>query len=268
MWKLDFYVLPSNSYQDISENDVYEFGERAVFLNKTEKLYIPNEFYDMLDKNNISVVNFLYDNEQNDLLDYFLEIISKQKICQDTYVDIERKKEYGFLPISESDVTEKNAQICVKNIKDAEEEKCLRVNDIVQIKRFYLKNVDDYKVFEDRVRDCFPNVVFHNDAFKNIEKLGKCSEVMKELIKHLTVLNDVGKKLFAYHNKNEKNTLEELKSGYGIECSGKGSNEEESYNKIIIYDGRQFQLTCNPHTKLYQKRTDRRIYFCWGRDEI
>lgn len=32
MWKLDFYVLPSNSYQDISENDVYEFGERAVFL--------------------------------------------------------------------------------------------------------------------------------------------------------------------------------------------------------------------------------------------
>ena len=39
MWKLDFYVLPSNSYQDISENDVYEFGERAVFLNKTEKLY-------------------------------------------------------------------------------------------------------------------------------------------------------------------------------------------------------------------------------------
>lgn len=27
-------------------------------------------------------------------------------------------------------------------------------------------------------------------------------------------------------------------------------------------------LTCNPHTKLYKKRTDQRIYFCRGRDEI
>lgn len=268
MWKLDFYVLPSNSYQDINENDVYEFGEKVAYLNRTEKLYIPNEFYDMLDKNKITVVDFLYENEQNDLSDYFLEIISKQKICQDTYIEIERKVEYGYLPISESDVTKKIAQICVKNIKDVAEEKCLRVNDIVQIKRFYLKKVEDYKIFEDRVRDCFPNVVFHNDAFKYIEKLGKCSEVAEELVRHLTVLNDVGKKLFTYHKKNEKDTLEELKSGYGIECSGKGSNEEESYNKDIIYNGRKFQLTCNPHTKLYKKRTDQRIYFCWGRDEI
>ena len=57
-------------------------------------------------------------------------------------------------------------------------------------------------------------------------------------------------------------------SGYDIICSGKGSNEEKSYNKEIIYNDKKFQLTCNPHTKLYNKRTDQRIYFCWGRDEI
>lgn len=268
MWKLDFFILPSNNYQDINENDVYEFGERVEYLNRTERLYIPNEFYDKLDKNSITAVDFLYGNGQDDLSDYFLEIISKQKICQDTYMEIERKAEYGYLPISESDVTEKIAQICVKNVKDVVEEKCLRVNDVVRIKRFYLKQVEDYKIFEDKVRDCFPNVVFHNDAFQSVEKLGKCSEVVEELVRHLTILNDVGRKLFDYHNRNEKDTLEELKSGYGIECSGKGSNEEESYNKDIIYNGKKFQLTCNPHTKLYKKRTDQRIYFCWGRDEI
>lgn len=268
MWKLDFYVLPSNSYRDINENDVYEFGEKVTYLNKTEKLYIPNEFYDKPDKNNITAAEFLYGMEQNDLSDYFLEIISKQKICQHTYIEIERKMEYGYLPIYENDIMKQNEQICVKSITDAEEEKCLRVNDIVRIKRFYLKRVEHYKVFEDRVRDCFPNIVFHNDAFQCIEKLGKCSEVMEELVRHLTILNDVGKKLFDYHKKNEKDTLEELNSGYGIECSGKGSNEEESYNKDITYNGKKYQLTCNPHTKLYKKRTDQRIYFCWGRDEI
>lgn len=51
-------------------------------------------------------------------------------------------------------------------------------------------------------------------------------------------------------------------------CSGKGSKEDKSYNKEIIYNNEKFQLTCNPHTKLYNKRTDQRIYFCWGREEI
>ena len=142
------------------------------------------------------------------------------------------------------------------------------MNDIIQIKRLYLKKVEDYKVFEDRARDCFPNIVFHKDAFKYIEKLGKCSDVVEELARHLTILNDVGRRLFYYHNKNEKDTLDELKSGYDIVCSGKGSKEEKSYNKDMIYNGRKFQLTCNPHTKFYREGTRQRIYFCWGQDEI
>jgi hypothetical protein len=242
-----FFVLSTHlltntkNYKEIDEYAAYEFGEKA---------------------------DFLYGNVQNDLSDYFLEIISKQKRSQDTYMEIESKMEYGYLPISESDATEKSTQICVKRIKDEEEEKCLRVNDIIRIKRFYLKSVEEYKMFEDRVRDCFPNVVFHNDAFKYITKLGKCADVMEELVRHLTILNDVGRRLFYYHDKNEKDTIDELKSGYGIVCSGKGSKEEKSYNKDMIYNGRKFQLTCNPHTKLYREGTDQRIYFCWGRDEI
>ena len=143
MWKLDFFILPSKDYKDINEEDIFEFGEKAEYLNRTEKFYIPTEFYYISDKNNITALDFLYENDQNDLSDYFLEIISKQRTCQDTYIDIERKKEYGYLPICENDITEIITQICVKNVKDTEEEKYLRVNDIIRIKRYYLKKVDN-----------------------------------------------------------------------------------------------------------------------------
>ena len=111
MWKLDFFILPSKNYEDIDENDAYEFGEKAEYISRTEKLHIPDEFYNVPDKNNITAADFLYGNRQNDLTDYFMEIISKQKRCQDTYIEIETKTEYGYLPISENDITEEIEQI-------------------------------------------------------------------------------------------------------------------------------------------------------------
>ena len=268
MWKLDFFILPSCNYQDINENEACEFGEKVEYLEKNEKVYIPNEFYDISDKNNVTASDFLFGKEQNDISDYFLQIISKQKTCADTYIDIRERAEYGYLPISKSDISEEVKHICVQNIVGTEEEKYIKVNDIIQIKRFYLKKVQDYQIYEDRAKDCFPDIVFHSDAFKFVKKLGKCVDIVEELTRHLTILNDVGKKLYDYYNKNEKAVLAELKAGYDIECSGKGSNEEMSYNKDIIYNGQKYPLTCNPHTKLYKKRTDQRIYFCWGHDEI
>ena len=55
---------------------------------------------------------------------------------------------------------------------------------------------------------------------------------------------------------------------WDIICSGKGSKEETEYNKKIKWMEKEYILTCNPHTKLYKKNTDQRIYFCWGRKEI
>lgn len=55
---------------------------------------------------------------------------------------------------------------------------------------------------------------------------------------------------------------------FTVICSGKGSNENMEFNEEFSYKGKTYLLTCNPHTKLFEKRTDQRIYFCWGRDEI
>ena len=268
MWRIDFYLLPSNSYHDIDEYEAFEFGEKIAYLCNKEKIYIPEEFYNISDKNGIAAMDFLYGKTQSDISDYLMEVISKQKTCSDTYFEIKKKEEYGYLPITQKDLSDNSKYLCVTSIKNIEEDKCLKVNDVIKIKRFYIKRVVDYKIYEDRVRHCFSNIIFHNDAFVHVEKLGKCVDVVEELTRHLTVLNDNAKKLYDYYNKNEKDTLAELKSGYGIVCSGKGSKEDKSYNKEIIYNNEKFQLTCNPHTKLYNKRTDQRIYFCWGRDEI
>lgn len=268
MWRIDFYLLPSSSYHDIDEYEAFEFGEKVAYLCNNEKMYVPDEFYGISDKNGITAMDYLYGKAQSDISDYLMEVISKQKTSSDTYFEIKNKAEYGYLPITQKDLPDNSKHLCVMNIKNVEEDKCLKVNDVIKIKRFYIKRVVDYKIYADRVRECFPNIIFHDDAFKHVEKLGKCVDIVEELTRHLTVLNDNGKKLYDYHNKNEKDTLAELKSGYDIICSGKGSNEEKSYNKEIIYNDKKFQLTCNPHTKLYNKRTDQRIYFCWGRDEI
>lgn len=268
MWKVDFFILPSNNYQGISADEACDFGEKAKYLDKNERLYIPDEFYEISDKNNITALEFLYGNKQSDISDYLSEIISKRRACTDTYSEIETKQEHGYLPISESDISEENSHICIRTIRTVEDEKSVRVNDIVKIKRFYLKKVKDYQAFEKMAMYCFPDIVFHNDAFRYVEQLGKCADVVEELVRHLTILNDVCKKLYYYHNKNEYAALAELEFGYKIVCSGKGSSEEKSYNKDFIYDGKKFRLTCNPHTKLYKKGTDKRIYFCWGRDEI
>lgn len=268
MWKLDFYILPSKCYGNITEEDLRKLEEKVTYLNCCEKLYVPNEIYDIEDEEKITIADFLYNNEQSDLSDLLLEIITKQRACVDTYEGIAQKPEYGYVPITKLDITEDIAQVCVDQIKNIELEKCWKMNDIVSIKRFFMIKVNDYEIYENRVKDCFPDLIFHEEAFRFVSELGKCSEVVEELTRHLIILNDVGKKLYDYHNKNEKEVLLELSTGYNVECSGKGSNEEKRFHKEISYGNQIYQLTCNPHTKLYKKRTDQRIYFCWGRDEI
>lgn len=70
------------------------------------------------------------------------------------------------------DISEEMAHLCVENIKDMEDDKCLKVNDVIKIKRFYIKKMKDYEQYQDRAKVCFPNLVFHEDAFHDVQKLG------------------------------------------------------------------------------------------------
>ncbi len=268
MWKLDFYVLPPDRYGDLNDDIILDFDEKARYLSERENLYVPDSIFSQEDRDGLTLEDFLFVNEQSDSSALLREIILKQRMCSDTYDEIEEKAEYGYLPVSTVDIPEETAPLCVGRVRDIEEEKCRKVNDVVRIKRLYIVSTDNYSVYEDRARVCYPDLFFHDDAFLYASEMGSCMDMAEELSRHLAALNDAGRSLYLYYGQNEKSALSELKAKYKIECSGKGSNEGESYNKEITYGKQSYQLTCNPHTKLHGKRTDERIYFCWGRIEI
>lgn len=268
MWKLDFFLLPSTDYGQIGVDEARRLVNNLIYLQENEKINIPNEFYAAEDKNQKTIYDYIYDMEQNDLSDYLAEIIFKQQYCDISYDELAKKEEKGYVAILHEDISKSIEPICVERTFDVEKEKCIEVNDAIKVKRYYMNKVNSYKIYQDRAESCFPHVVFHEEAFKHISKLGKCSEVAEELTRHLAVLNDAGKRLYEYNGKNEKVTLDEIKSAYNVECSGKGSKEEAAFNKEMEYQGEKYLLTCNPHTKFFNKHSGQRIYFCWGRDEI
>lgn len=264
MWKLRFFLLPSGDYRSITLDELKRLDDNLDFLQKNEKICIPKDFFDKADCNEITVYDYIFEEGQTDLTDYLMEIVSKQRHSDITYEELKEETEIGYLVIRHSDSLSGYENICVERTKDIEEEKYVEVNDVIKVKRYYLEKVTSFEEYKDRVEACFQNIVFHEEAFRYINSLGKCTDVILELTRHLKILNDVGKKLYEYYGRNEKRTLNELKSAYGIECSGKGSNEEKSFNKDIVFNNKKFRLTCNPHTKLFKKYTDQRIYFCWG----
>ena len=268
MWKLDFYLHPSREYQRITEEDVYNLQELLEYLQKNENVSVPETFYDQEDQNQMTAAEFLYQGVQTDISDYLMELITKQKHCKKTYADISAEREYGYAVISEGDMENNRSEICAYQVRDKKQEKCIEVNDVGKVKRYYIRQADSYDTYKEKAEECFPDLIFHTDAFKHIKKLGKCADVKEELTRHLEALNDAGKSIYQYYEKNEKEALAELESGYHIICSGKGSNEEAKFHKDMEYKGTTYTLTCNAHTKLFQKMTDQRIYFCWGRDEI
>lgn len=158
--------------------------------------------------------------------------------------------------------------ISVFSIDDKEENKKIVVNDIIKTKRYYILQTNTYEEYEKLAGECFNRLIFHDDAFKSINKLGKIKDIREELTRHLRTLNDVAGRLYQYYEGNEKSVLADLNVEWDIICSGKGSKEETEYNKKIKWMEKEYILTCNPHTKLYKKNTDQRIYFCWGRKEI
>lgn len=268
MWKLNFYLYPSRGYQKITCDDACNLQDVLDYLEKTEHVFIPNTFYDWEDHSHITAAEFLYGEMQTDISDYLLEIISKRRHSKETYEDISKKLEYGYVVISKSDIMDTQKEVCVYCVFDRIQETYIESNDVVKVKRHYIKKVKTYEEYERKSKGCFPNLIFHPDAFQSIKRLGKCELVREELTRHLEILNDVGKRLYDYYGKKEKSVLSELESGYHIICSGKGSNEKSDFHKDMEYEGVSYTLTCNAHTKLYKKKTDQRIYFCWGRDEI
>lgn len=261
MWKINFYLLPAQEYAKIKIEDLLELENVFQNVKKDDFAWVPNEFYDVVDKNGQTAVDYLYGAEENDLNAFLRDIVTKQSVCDDNYNDIAQKDEMGYIAFGSDTVEEEKQAICVQYVGISENK---NDNDILKVKRNYIKKVRSYKQYVERIGFCFPDLYFHENAFEHIEKLGHFNNIVNELQRHLIVLNDYGKSIYNMCDKEEKMALSRLESEYHIVCSGKGSNENVSY-KITING---MKITCNPHTKFFDGHNDQRIYFCWGRDEI
>jgi hypothetical protein len=268
MSKLNFYLRPSGNYCQITSEEAVNLEKMVEYLQNQEKIFVPMEFWEKKDKFDISATDYLLGENQNDITDLLMETVSKTKACENSYKEITEFDQKGYAVISKKDIEPKYESISVFDIDDKEENKKIEVNDITKTKRYYLLQTDTYEKYEKLSGECFNRLIFHDDAFKSINKLGKIKDIREELTRHLRVLNDVAGKLYLYYCGDEKAVLADLNAEWQIICSGKGSKEETEFNKKMQWMEKEYILTCNPHTKLYKKYTDQRIYFCWGRNEI
>lgn len=272
MWKLNVFLIPCKNYSDLMYEELLEFDNRITKIEKEENFQIPEAFYYTKDINHHTIYDVIFGEKQTDVSDYLLQIFSKSRKSSQGYEQIRELEEYAYTAITERDIDEDKKKLSVIDIEDKKDSDKpyggVIPSDLVKVKREYLNQCKSYDVLKKRARVCFHRLLFHTDAFIHIVRLGKCEEVIGELMRHLCALNDYGDKIYEYTGKNEKNALSELQSSFQIFCSGKGSKETMMFNKEMLFDGRKYILTCNPHTKLYTKYSGQRIYFCWGRDEI
>lgn len=253
MQSIDFYTLPSTNYNGITFDDACIWAENIEEIETSDSLYIPNEFYDMPDKDGITATDFIY-GQSNDLNTYIMRIVCTKQHTEDTYSCLETRDLTGYLAFPHDFIEDEKIKKCVLESR----------NDLLTIKRNYALKSKSYEEYLQWLPSIFPNLLFHEHSCDSIEKLGDFESNIEELHKHLMVLNDYGQKIYFDEEKNEAVALKNLTSKYGIICSGKGSNENIEYKEI--YEG--VEITCNPHTKLHSRYSDQRIYFCWGRDEI
>lgn len=96
MQSIDFYTLPSTNYNGITLDDACIWAENIEEIETSDSLYIPNEFYDMPDKDGITATDFIY-GQSNDLNTYIMQIVCTKQHTEDTYSCLETRDLTGYL---------------------------------------------------------------------------------------------------------------------------------------------------------------------------
>lgn len=137
---------------------------------------------------------------------------------------------------------------------------------------YYLANFSE---LFDWKKKCFPELLFTEDSFgEKHMAFGNSSPDFKRLYRQtvccLSTLNNKSEELIPLDNNQRILRLQAALSD--IQCSGKGSNENQKFKKkvFVMKDGQRckYDISCTPHFKLVRGDTDYRIYFSWGDKKI
>ncbi len=134
--------------------------------------------------------------------------------------------------------------------------------------RFYLQFFDDASSFLGNYESCFPQLYIHERVYQTLKRMKPFRDYIEELILHLTALNDHAQPLFSqYQDQSENVVLKYLGIKGDIYCSIQGDPAYERANMCFEFpsdEGGAISIICAPHTKLFNKYSNERIYFHWG----
>lgn len=249
------------------ENEIIYFCDLLEKISdKGDTVLIPEELYSLLFREKVLFVDYLYNTGySSDIREYLVQTLNEIRNIDETYESIfdrtfdETNPDFNALVGIRTNESITNSELFVSDI-----------NKILTPHRYYLKMQDSISGFVRYYRSSFPKLFFHNRVDQTLKDFSDIKEHVSELTRHLSVLNDEVKDLFISLNKDGAEVYKMLSSIHNIYASGRGSNENKSLYLCDFIDENDvlIEIRCNPHTKLYNKHSDYRVYFHWGNKKI
>lgn len=270
MKKISFYIstlLDDNSSISEFEKKIVEFCDLLnSIIDNNDEIRIPLQFYESTIDGSITVADYLFNPKYaSPYRDLFFENIREYQS-----EDIEFGRLY--LLLDEANNESYKALVGILENKFINEDR-LYINCIDRMlspHRFYLEQLNSLDEFKEDFKRCFPNLIFHVRIDQTINVFNNINEHSRELIRHLSILNDFAKNLYLEIGVSSNEIYDRLRSEYKIIASGRGSNEglDKFLCKFANNQNELEEVRCNPHSKLYTAHSDYRIYFHWGRENI
>lgn len=267
MPEMTFYMMTPDKYSNICAASVDRLIDLIdVICNQGDSVKKPNDFYYATDNDGRSFNDYLSDDQvkKDSLYRLFIKTIFQQSDSDKTLDELKR------IAINENGILG-----FIKDNRDYSSELIDYIatdkNTLKKVYRIMLYRFVDYSELQEWCSRAYPKLLFTEDAFTSSDKMGRFSENIGEINTVLSTLNDYGNESF--RGKSEADALRSLQSICGISCSGKGANEHSSFKKKVLYQDQQgeikkYDISCIPHFKLDTAYSNKRVYFCWGRDEI
>ncbi|MFB6466453.1 hypothetical protein ACE38V_06455 [Cytobacillus sp. Hz8] len=270
MTKLTFYIselLDDNSTLSDFENKIADFCDLLEYIvNNNDVINVPEHFFESKIVGKITIAEYLFEPQYaSDYRELLFEYIRQYKRVNILYPDL-------YVLLDEKNNQSYKAIVGMLENKYINEDS-LYVNDktmILSPYRFYLGQLQSLEEFKIEFSHCFPNLIFHERVKQTLNAFNDIINHSKELIRHLSILNDFAKELYVEIGGASDEIYARLKSEFNIISSGRGANEGLDKFKCDFYNKNKEleSVRCNPHTKLYYAHSDYRIYFNWGRDSI
>lgn len=163
----------------------------------------------------------------------------------------------GGLSIFSDEILEKPNHIDM--IRSIDDNKKIRIN--------VLSKTTNSFDFVKGLEQTFNRLFISDNVYRSIRHFNPISKHVKELIRHLSIIDDFAMEFYNDYKKQGHTQALRLLGSKGIACSPEG--DPERVKRFLTFEfidikNNQIKVECAPHSKLYRPDSDYRIYFEWN----